>query len=64
MVRCTGRTRPQDAQETDRAFRSHREQCRPPPGVLWGILTARPQDSHVGNTTRLAPSLTSAWARF
>ena len=63
IVRCTGRTRPQEAQETDLAFRSQREQCRPPLGVLWGILTERPQDSHVGSTTRSAPSSTSARAR-
>ncbi len=63
IVRCTGRTRPQEAQETDLAFRSQREQCRPPLGVLWGILTERPPDSHVGSTTRSAPSSTSARAR-
>ncbi len=62
IVRCTGRTRPQEAQETDLAFRSQREQCRPPLGVLWGILTERPQDSHVGSTTRSAPSSTSVTA--
>lgn len=63
MVRCTGLTRPQVAQATDLAFRSQREQCLPPFGVLCGIRTARPHDSHVGSTTRLAPSATSAWAR-
>lgn len=62
MVRCTGLTRPQVEQATDLAFRSQREQCRPPFGVLCGIRTARPHDSHVGNSTRLAPSATSAWA--
>lgn len=62
MDRWIGRFCPQREHAVARWFRSQREQCRPPPGALWGIfLIWRPHPSQTGSTTRGAPASTSRW---